>query len=218
VIIALEGVDASGKATHSRLLAEHLGAGGFFSFPNYNSPTGKLIKEHLQGEWAAVRSASIYFDVSVSRLDNAAEDALVFQALMTVNRMEVAEAINRADALGDVVLDRYWPSGYVYGTLDGLSPEYLIEIHKILPQPDLFLLLDVDVGDSLRRRPDRRDRYEKDDKMHRRVDLYRELWAKPPPTYSFEHGEATWKVINARGTKAEVQESIRRAVSAVRGR
>jgi len=46
-IIVIEGTDCSGKETQTKLLIEKLKNGGikcvYFSFPNYNSPTGKII-------------------------------------------------------------------------------------------------------------------------------------------------------------------------------
>jgi len=51
--IVLEGPDASGKKTQSTLLVEHLNATGIaaerISFPQYESPYGKLITQYLEG-------------------------------------------------------------------------------------------------------------------------------------------------------------------------
>jgi L-alanine-DL-glutamate epimerase-like enolase superfamily enzyme len=54
MIIALEGIDASGKATQSKLLAEKL-RGTRFAFPDYETPAGEAILGHLKKEWIAVR-------------------------------------------------------------------------------------------------------------------------------------------------------------------
>ena len=46
-LIAIEGTDCSGKETQTNLLIKKLREEGVqvqnFSFPNYNSPTGKII-------------------------------------------------------------------------------------------------------------------------------------------------------------------------------
>ncbi len=46
-IILVEGTDCSGKETQSKLLVKKLNENGiksaYFSFPNYDSPTGKRI-------------------------------------------------------------------------------------------------------------------------------------------------------------------------------
>ncbi|MEK6953727.1 MAG: thymidylate kinase [Candidatus Micrarchaeota archaeon] len=53
-LIVIEGTDAVGKATQSKLLAEKLGSIGgqnaeIINFPTYGSEFGKLIKDYLQG-------------------------------------------------------------------------------------------------------------------------------------------------------------------------
>ena len=53
-LIAIDGVDASGKQTHTELLASHLEKSGYkvkrLSFPMYESPTSALVKMYLSGE------------------------------------------------------------------------------------------------------------------------------------------------------------------------
>ena len=102
--VVIEGLDASGKQTHSKLLAEMLGAKRF-SFPNYESVTGKAILGHLKKEWCA---ANIKDATKPNELD-----ALVFQALQTANRLEVQPVIEMALRVGPVVFDRYWQSAVV---------------------------------------------------------------------------------------------------------
>jgi dTMP kinase len=203
MFICLEGIDASGKATQSRFLATHLGA-RLYSFPDYSTPMGKLIEGHLHQYWAAQPSTGggKYWPEpqTLQTLD-----ALVFQALQLANRMEHASAIQQAKAQGlHVVADRYWPSGWVYGAADGLSPDYLRAIHEHLPQPDLFILLEIDPDVSVQRRPDRRDRYEKQPGLMRRaVQLYTQLWAA-----QIAKMDMRWCVIDAGRPFGEVSASI----------
>lgn len=53
-LIAIDGVDASGKQTHAELLASHLEKSGYkvrrLSFPMYESPSSSLVKMYLSGE------------------------------------------------------------------------------------------------------------------------------------------------------------------------
>ena len=205
MIVAIEGVDACGKATQSKLLAETLQA-KLFSFPNYETPYGKLIKSHLLEEWFAGDTV----DIGGNRSDNKNLDAMVFQAIQLANRMELVGDIKKASSLGHVVFDRYWPSGYVYGSLDGLDRELLVRLHASLPQPDLFLLLDVDDDTSVRRRPERRDRYEKQEGlMSKVVERYRELWGHMASVNS-----RTWEVVDARGPIEAVAAAIQAVVRA----
>lgn len=146
MIVAFEGIDASGKATQVRMLKEYAEGKGVkvtcFDFPRYETDTGKRIKELLQ-------------------LEHEDRNPLDLQALMTVNRYECQGTIEHAQARGDlVILDRYWLSGYVYGAGDGLSKDWLVRIHKNLIQPHQWFITDISIDESFRRRPDREDAYE----------------------------------------------------------
>jgi thymidylate kinase len=71
--------------------------------------------------------------------------------------------LKAAAARGHVVLDRFEIDALVYGALDGLEPAWLEGINAQLPvKPDLYILLDVPVDEGFERRPQRRDRYERD--------------------------------------------------------
>lgn len=186
MIVAVEGGDACGKATQTKLLAERLG-GTRFSFPDYDTPTGRAIRENLQGEWFCT-----------------AKDVLVLQSLMFVNRFEVLPRIREAHRHGPVVLDRYWISGVVYGAVEGLDPEWISGIHTSLVQPDLWILLDVPVEESFRRRPERRDRLEIDrdhaDMIRRE---YLRLFSRTDPLTA-----EAWRIVDGTGSVDTVAERI----------
>lgn len=172
MIICLEGIDASGKATQSRLLAERIGA-KLHSFPNYDSPSGKLIQSYLQGGW------SIKADPIEPWLKGVGED--VFQALQVVNKLESAQQLEDDAFDGFVVLDRYWPSALVYGPQTSAALSLALTVAAKLPSPDYYILIDVDVEESFKRRPERRDAYERNAPFLYQVrERYRMLWNKPP--------------------------------------
>lgn len=206
MIVCVEGVDGCGKSTQAALLIERLKA-KFFKFPNRDSITGKIIYEHLEKQWSSGYNRPG---------DSLKLDSMVFQALQVTNRMEFASEIKEAAGRGNVVFDRYWPSGYAYGCGDGLNPDYLIRIHEQLPQPDLFLLLDVDVEDSARRRPERRDRYEEDAELLMKVaENYRTLWTQM--SAPGRPAVPRWVRIDARGTREQTTELINQAIIDFRG-
>lgn len=204
MIVCFEGIDRCGKSSHAEKLTKRLSA-EFYKFPNKNTPTGKLIYEHLSNLWCAE------YDMDRHQLgDSIFADALVFQALQIMNRLESAHAI-ATSGNRNIVFDRYWPSGYAYGTADGLDPAYLIDVHKTLPQPDLFLLLDIDVDEAATRRPGFKDRYEEDAEFLKRVAAnYRTLWSMGS---SKMHFPGEWVVINARGTPEQTEALINEAVA-----
>lgn len=207
MMIAFEGPDGCGKSSHAARVKERLNA-KFFKFPNKDTPTGKLIYENLESKWQSMYLLQSTSDVVECIKGDFKEaemkhlNALVFQALQSLNRLEVANELVKAEMLGNVVLDRYWPSGYAYGKADGLDGDYLINAHTILPAPDLFILLDIDISDSIERRPERRDRYEANHAFMQKVmENYRELWAK-------KLFPSKWEIINARGTPEETAKLI----------
>jgi dTMP kinase len=191
IFVALEGIDASGKGVQSRRLAKHLEAERF-TFPDYTTPIGGLIRDHLERKWAA------QWEEWHGRC-NPDGDALIFQALQAANRLELASEIMSALIEGrSVVADRYYGSGYVYGSADGLDLEYLERLHRYLPEPTHQILIDIDPITSAIRRPDRRDRYEANpDFMAKVCGLYRKIWVAKG-----------WPIVDGRGSVAEVESRI----------
>ena len=204
MIICIEGLDGVGKTTQCKLLAERLKA-KLWKFPNTSdSPTGNLIYKWLDREWQTVANAN----APGGKREDERREALVFQALQLANRMEVAHQLLEDASRGHVVIDRYWPSGYAYGQADGLDGEYLIKLHRWLPQPDLFILLDGD-PDLLDRRPGVKDRYEANPEHLRKVGrFYRQLWQ--------QMGGARWQVVDAAQPLDAVTASVMGVVAVAR--
>jgi dTMP kinase len=131
--------------------------------------------------------------------------ALILQSLMTTNRLEFAKMLQSYQVANRFLfLDRYYGSGFVYGEADGLDFEYLLKIHWTLPAPALWILVDIPAEESARRRPERRDEYEKREGFMAKVRegylrLFRERSKNLP---------GTWKVIDGIGTQEEVHERI----------
>lgn len=202
MIVCIEGIDASGKATQASMLATRLGC-GVIAFPDYQTASGQLIRDHLQGEWLAS-----YHDPTDGR--NQQVDAAAFQALMLTNRMEQAMKIESCRLHRQhLVLDRYWPSGVVYGGADGLDEEWLIQIHRYLPFAEHYLLLDIEPKTSVERRPDRQDRYElQPGLMDEAANRYRMLWSR---MHDRDY-PADWDVIDGNGRPEDVHARICQAI------
>lgn len=192
MIIAIEGLDASGKATQAAAVAAALKPSTVISFPRYGGPFGVAILEHLRGELVLCKR-----DKETGALSTSPDDAVAFQSFMTMDKYDAASEIKALDRKGQfVVLDRYWPSACCYGADDGLDFGSMLRINSRLPPADLYVLLDISVERTTARRPEARDRYERDkEKLSRIRDRYLYMWqlmldSEVPPLKS------TWVVLN----------------------
>lgn len=187
--IEIEGIDKSGKETQSDLLAKRLALDGFrvvrLSFPDYSTPIGKIIEQNLKGYG----------------LFTPQESPFAHQALMTVNRYENQERIDRA-LMDDkiIVSDRYLTAGMVYGLIEGINLNWFHSISYSLTKPDLTIVLDISEEEYLRRlaKYDEVDLNEVDlDKIRKVKGLYLKL--------AIENG---WVVVNGEGDREEISQII----------
>ena len=147
MLIAIEGLDQSGKATQAQLLRDQLRQGGtrarLVSFPDYGTSIGEEIARALQGE-----------------RDYTPE---VMQLLYIANRYERRADLERWLQGGLVVVcDRYVASSAAYGEAQGLDINWLTQVQRFLPAPDLTILLDIAPALAVERKATGRDRYERD--------------------------------------------------------
>lgn len=203
MFIAIEGIDASGKSTQSKLLANRLKA-ELFKFPDPNTTTGKMLYGHLNGHWYA----GCVDDDGHRELNQKNLDAAVFQCIQVANRMEHAQRMQEIlyHDQKTLITDRYTASAMVYGGMEGLDLEWLININAYLPQPDVWLLVDVDVKQSLERRPEGRDRFESNLDFLESVSTgYKKLWEDAPMP-------GAWCVIDGRRPVGDVHLAILKAI------
>ena len=154
MLICIEGIDASGKATQSKILFDRLEQSGFncemIAFPDYRTPVGLNIRAYLDGK------------LSLS--------PEVRQLLYVANRWERRDDI--VDWLNSgkfVVADRYIPSGLAYGLANGLDLNWMLALEEGLPSPDLVIVLDVPVDKTAKRFLRQRDVYERRESYLMRV-------------------------------------------------
>ena len=147
MLIAIEGLDQSGKATQARLLRDQLRQSGararLVSFPDYGTSIGEEIARALQGE-----------------RDYGPD---VMQLLYVANRHERKADLERwLDGGLVVVCDRYVASSVAYGEAQGLDADWLTQVQRFLPAPELTILLDIAPEPAVERKAMGRDRYERD--------------------------------------------------------
>ena len=182
-LIAFEGADASGKSTQARRLASRLGVELTFQFGA--TDIGSAIR-------------SILLDPVHETLDDRAEALLV----IADKAQHVTEIVAPALARGDTIIsDRFTASTTAYqGYGRGLDRDELIGMMRWATQglePDLTVLLDVDLEVARQRLGDEIDRIEgAGAEFHTRVrEGYLEMAAADPDR---------WIVIDAGGTVDDV--------------
>ena len=193
-LIAVEGVDASGKSTQARLLAESLGAVPTFQFGA--TGVGAVVRRML-------------LDPDNDALDDRTEALLI----IADKAQHVSEIVGPALRAGqDVVTDRFTASTLAYqGYGRGLD---LAELQTMMHfatggiEPDLNLLLDVPVDLATRRLGSSVDRFEGAGRGF--LDRVRAGYLAMA-----EADPVRWAVVDADGAVAEV---AARVLSAVRDR
>jgi len=146
-LIAIEGIDQSGKRTQAQLLAKELRRRGYaasvWDFPDYTTPLGRQLRAYLAGR---------------SRLDYHA-----VHLLYAANKWERAEELDREIKRGrSIIVNRYSPSNLAYGVAHGLPSEWLSSLERGLPKPDVVFVLDISPRTSFRRKSKQRDVHEGD--------------------------------------------------------
>ena len=190
IFIVLEGIDGTGKSTQSKRLGEYFEAQGrevVLSREPTDGPWGKKLRESM----------------TAGRLS--AEDEL--QYFLNDRRQHVEEVIKPALQNGKVViLDRYYFSTMAYQGARGFDP---IEIRRMneefAPQPDLLLILDLDIDTAHQRighRGDATNEFEKHESLTRCREIF--LTLKDEPFV---------RVIDSNTTLDGVTERIQHAVS-----
>jgi dTMP kinase len=187
MLIAFEGLDQSGKETQSRLLVEHLRAGGqqveTLSFPDYTTPIGREIGEALAG-----------------RREFPAD---VMQLLYIANRYERKPRVVDWLMHGAIVVcDRYQASSIAYGESQDLDAAWLSDAQRYLPQPDLTFVLDIAPETASARKRTGRDRYERD----------MQLLARVRASYQHQARQPGWTLLDGERPKDVIAAEIRAAV------
>ncbi len=173
-LVAIDGIDQSGKRTQTRLLAQKIRAFGYqvsiWNFPDYKTSVGRQVRTYLEG-----RERFDYHSIHL---------------LYAANKWERASAIVRDMERGRIVIiNRYTPSNLAYGMAHGLSPDWLESLEKQLPKPDLVFILDVSPQVSFKRKSERRDLHEENLSYLRKVrGIYLQLARK-----------YRWKVVDGEG-------------------
>lgn len=171
-LIVIEGTDCSGKETQTNLLMKRLREEGIsvnnFSFPNYNSPTGRIIGGPYLGKEEMGKG---YFEEGASMVDPKVA-SLYYAADRKYNIEKVEFLINNG---ANIILDRYIYSNMAHqgGKLETFEERdamydwlYNLEFNLLeLPKPDLaiYLHMPVEKSSMLKLNREYSDEHEKDE-------------------------------------------------------
>ena len=147
-LIVIEGTDCSGKETQGKLLIQHLKDHGIkaeiFSFPNYDSPTGKIIGGPFLGK-AAICDG--WFPEGAVQVEPKVV-SLYYAADRRYNLPKIEEKLDQGISL---ILDRYVYSNMAYqaskieDTNERMNMYAWLDILEFklleLPKPDITLFL-----------------------------------------------------------------------------
>ncbi|MCQ2513592.1 MAG: deoxynucleoside kinase [Ruminococcus sp.] len=143
-IIVIEGLDGSGKATQTKILADRLVDEGKkvrkLEFPDYDNPSSSLVKMYLGGQFG-------------SKPDDV--NAYAASAFYAVDRVASYLQFWKEDYLSDTMIlsDRYATSNIIYQMSklpqseweDFIKWQADFEYKKLgIPEPDVILYLDVE--------------------------------------------------------------------------
>jgi len=146
LFITLEGIDAVGKKTQTRLLKSWLNSKGqtarALSFPAYETTIGKEIKKFLTGE--------VNYPPQVR--------AMLYAANRWEKKADLEATLSKYDV---TIVNRYIGSNLAYGLSSGLKLEWLLDLERGLPEPDLVLVLDAPPSRLAPRRGEKKDSYER---------------------------------------------------------
>ncbi|WP_090646389.1 dTMP kinase [Paenibacillus sp. UNC496MF] len=161
-IVAIEGLDKSGKATQTKLLREALEQQGHkvatSEFHRYDTPTGKLVMDWLTGK----------YDV----------DQLTIEFIMAADKQAQQGWFRELDAMGyDIlILDRYTLSQQAYAKANKVPASLVNELQRHMIAPDINIIIDIPANISMTRKgkhnDGQNDRYESDLAMLMRVREY----------------------------------------------
>lgn len=148
-IIAIEGLDKSGKHSISKELEKHLILEGYkvvqSEFHRYDTPTGKIIASWLH--------------------EKSDLDGITIEYLMSADKQAQQSWFSKLEEKGVdfLILDRYVSSQTCYALAKGHDSDWIENLQKFMRKPDFEILLDISPEVSMSRKGKHgdNDRYER---------------------------------------------------------
>ncbi|MBQ8682005.1 MAG: hypothetical protein IJ509_03750 [Bacilli bacterium] len=204
-LIVIEGTDCSGKETQARLLEEKLNKLNIkcrrLSFPNYDTPTGKIIgacylgKEELCSN--LLKENNGWFDEGTGEVDGLVS-SLYYAADRKYNINQIEELLSSGI---NVILDRYTFSNMAHqgGKITAQEKRFdffkkmeVLEFDLLeLPKPDLVILLYVPYQVTLKLQETRQEVPDQNEKDRKQLRLAEQTYLELRALYQFKMIECT---------------------------
>lgn len=186
IFIVFEGPDGAGTTTHASRLADALRAEGhdvLLTAEPSEGPVGLHIRTELKS--------------------NSGVTPREYQELFINDRAWHVEHVIKPALLKEqiVICDRYVPSTVIYGTSQGLPEQWLKDMNKDFPKPDvmIFTLPPLEICWARISKRTEKDAFEKKDLQMKIHQLYKEMAESDPSIF----------VIDTSGEKDIVSKQIR---------
>ncbi len=161
LLVAIEGIDGSGKTTLAKNLVNRLQGKGYkvhYTFEPTHSIIGKLLRE----------------------LPDNYRSPLIETLLYAADRVHhyLSEIKTKIDEGYIVIVDRYIHSSIAYQGALGAPLQWIIEVNRHVPKPDLAFYIDVPVEVAIQRLEASRKKktfYEKKELLRKVRRIYLEL-------------------------------------------
>jgi dTMP kinase len=159
VFIVFEGIDGSGKSTHIKLLADELRGQGLHVLET-SEPSRDRIGTFIRD----------YAEMNGDRFTLETETLLFAADRYEHVKQVIAPALKRGHI---VISDRYFYSSIAYQGATGIDLNWIREMNRLAPQPDLGIPLDILPDVSLERVNDRaKTVFEVSDYLSKVRDIY----------------------------------------------
>lgn len=155
--ITLTGNDLCSKSTQSKLLAKAMQAERF-SFPDYNTLYGQLIRASLYGNVVELtrfydKNSKVAKDTCFMRLNKNDMNPYEVQCLHLLSRLAAQSRIEEILSSGKhIIFDRYDVDGYVYGKAEGCDENWIESFQSCIIPSDFVLVL---YGKTLKRKDEK---------------------------------------------------------------
>lgn len=156
MLVALCGIDGSGKTTQAGILKEYYQNKGMRVF---------CLKQHTKN-YQEDRRMYDYLHGNLEKTNLLVAEMALYSAFdrMRQYQLEMQPRINKNEI---IIADRYVYSAYAYYIMRGLDLEWVMEINKYLPLPDCTICIDISADRAYQRISNRIDMtLEEDDRNY----------------------------------------------------